>query len=99
MHQLGEMVKTIVAGYRADSDVLKMFTLSNEEQQVYAVTVIDSPEIKHPAGIVVQARVVGDKVIIDADNTDRPLYQALLENGIAREKIILAYVGEVMSGV
>lgn len=94
MDQLAEIIKSTVVGYRADGDALKMFALSDEERQVWAVTVVDSPQVKIPAGIVVQARLVGDKVVIDADNTDRPLYQALLEKGIPREQIVLAYVGE-----
>jgi hypothetical protein len=38
--------------------------------------------------------VLGDKVVIEEDLTDRPLYQALMRQGIARERLILAYVGE-----
>jgi hypothetical protein len=41
------------------------------------------------------ARVVGDKIFIDEDTTDKPLYEALMANaGIPREQIVLAYAGE-----
>jgi hypothetical protein len=43
------------------------------------------------------AKVVDDKVIILEDTTDKPLYEALMVNGgIPRERIILAYKGETL---
>ncbi|MBL8154598.1 MAG: XisI protein [Anaerolineae bacterium] len=72
------------------------FLLTDAAQQVFAV--IDLPDADHPlvqrAGIVVMARIVSGKVIIDEDATDRPLYRYLMEAGIPREQIILAYAGE-----
>jgi hypothetical protein len=44
--------------------------------------------------MMVMARVVDDTVVIDHDSTDRPLYKELMDAGIPREKIILAYAGE-----
>lgn len=44
--------------------------------------------------VVVLARVVGDKVVIEEDNTDKKLIDALRQRGIPREQIILAYAGE-----
>jgi vancomycin permeability regulator SanA len=45
---------------------------------------------------MVMARVVGDKVIIDEDTTDRPLWKELVAAGIPREQIILTYAGETL---
>lgn len=96
MDQLAEIVKTTVFWYRADSEKLRMFAFANEEAQAYTVTVVYTPEVKLPAGVVVQARIVGNLVVIDADNTDRPLDKALEREGIPPEKIICAYAGEPM---
>lgn len=52
---------------------------------------------EYPTNIVVQARLAGDIVIIDADNTDRPLVERLMAEGIPREKIIRVYAGEEVS--
>jgi hypothetical protein len=43
------------------------------------------------------ARVVGNKVIIEEDTTDRPLVEALIRCGIPREHIILVYAGETLA--
>jgi hypothetical protein len=39
-------------------------------------------------------QLVGDKIIIQEDNTNRPLYETLLSQGIPEENIILRYVGQ-----
>lgn len=78
----------------------RSYYLEDMQEQVYAV--LDVPNSDHPLvkkpGIVVMARVVGDKVIIDEDITDRPLYEALMEAGIPRQQIVLAYAGEKLTG-
>lgn len=40
------------------------------------------------------ARIVGEQIIIDEDKTNKPLVDALLQAGIKRKQIILAYAGE-----
>jgi hypothetical protein len=39
-------------------------------------------------------RIVGEQVIIDRDDNYPPLVESLLEAGIARNHILLAYEGE-----
>ncbi len=39
-------------------------------------------------------RVVGDRIVIERDINNKPLVDALVQNGIPREQIILAYAGE-----
>ncbi len=97
MDNLAAIVKKTVFGYASGGVNLRTFPLANEEQQVYAVNVIDTPVREQSAGVVVIARVEGDTVIIEEDTTDRPLFKALVQNGIPREKIILAYAGESRS--
>lgn len=45
-------------------------------------------------GVIVSLKLMDDTILIDADTTDRPLYQALMQAGIPREKIVLVYAGE-----
>jgi XisI protein len=37
---------------------------------------------------------LGDLIVIDQDTNSDPLYEALLQAGVPREQIILAYAGE-----
>jgi hypothetical protein len=94
MAELAEILKEAVFWYASAGLNVRTFALTNEEQGVYGVNVVSSPIRRQPAGVVVLARILGDKVIIEEDTTDRPLYITLMERGIPRERIILAYVGE-----
>lgn len=66
----------------------------DHERRYYTVTVIDYPKRKYPAGLAILARIADDKIIIEEDRTDKKLVDALLQQGVPREKIILAYAGE-----
>ncbi len=64
------------------------------DQSVYSVVSVaklKSERVKHLSLLV---RVVGETVIIEHDDTDQPLIDALLHAGIPRSQIILAYAGE-----
>jgi len=94
MATLADVVKKVVFSYATGGLKLRTYALSNEQEGVYAVNVVDWPERHRPAGVVVLARIDGDKVIIEEDLTDRPLVDALVSAGIPRNRIILKYAEE-----
>jgi XisI protein len=94
MASLNEIVKEVVYSYTWKGLDLKTFRGTHAEENAFSVMVVDYPVHQQDAGIVVMAHIEGDLVVIDADNTDRPLVDKLVEAGIPREKIILAYVGD-----
>ena len=94
MASLNDIVKQVVFWYASGGLNLRTFALSNEEQSVYAVNVVDWPNRHRPAGVVVLARIEDDRVVIEEDTTDRPLVDALVKAGIPRERIVLQYAGE-----
>jgi hypothetical protein len=71
-----------------------LFPLLDDVNQTYAVNAVDYPTREDIALVVVLARVVGDKVVIEEDTTDKKLIDALLQRGIPRSQIVLAYAGE-----
>jgi hypothetical protein len=91
MASLEDVVREVVFSYASDGLNLRTYPLSNEDQHIYAVNVIDWPERHLPAGVVVLARIEGEQVIIEEDLTDRPLVEALVSAGIPREQITLKY--------
>jgi hypothetical protein len=52
------------------------------------------PTRKRPSDLVVFARLVDNKVIIEEDFSDKPLVDKLLRRGIPREQVVLIYQGE-----
>lgn len=66
----------------------------DDENGTYVVTSIMYPQYGDTGGIVVLVRVAGDTVVVEENNTDRPVEKRLMKRGIPREKIVLAYKGE-----
>ena len=64
--------------------------------------VLTVASIGHVAGETVVdigliARVVDGRVVIDRDVNNKPLVDALLQAGVPRRQIVLAYAGETVS--
>lgn len=95
--ELTQVVRQEVAEYVKGHDWRgRSYFLENTQESIYAV--VFAPASNHPEApkldFVVFSRIVGDKVVVDEDITDRPLYKELMRAGIPREQIILAYAGE-----
>ena len=96
MEQLKTIVREEVQKYAAGgrgANIL-LFPILDDERQTYAVNAVEYPKRNEMADVVVLARLVGDKVVIEEDMTDKKLVDALVQRGIARERIVLAYDGE-----
>ncbi len=96
MDNLKQLLREEVAWYAGSgrgANVI-LFPLLDDEHQTYSVTAVDYP-VRHDIPLVlVLARIVGDIIVIQEDNTSKPLVNALLERGIPRDRIVLAYQGE-----
>jgi len=96
MAGLKDIVREEVAKYAGSgrgANII-LFPLLDDERQLYAVNAVDYPTREEVPLVIVLARVVDDKVVIEEDTTDKKLVDALLQRGIPREKIVLAYAGE-----
>lgn len=96
-----EALKTIVseevakyAGLRGFGANIYLFKVLDDERCTYAVISVDFQPRKDDAGIVIFARVVEDTIIVEHDATDRPLLDALIQRGVPRSQIVLAYRNE-----
>lgn len=94
MVELAQVVRREVEKYAASSLNSRSYAALDDQRQVYiAMSVID---ISNPdrASPIVMARVDNNYVIIGTDWTNKPLVDALVQAGIPRSQIILAYEGE-----
>lgn len=75
---------------------LRLYPILDDERQMYTVIALDEPRGAHLKSeiVVVFARLQNDFIIIEADNTDAPLLDALRQQDVPREQIVLAYAGE-----
>ena len=46
----------------------------------------------HDMGISLVVRIIGEKVIVEHDTNNKPAADALIQAGISRKNIVLAYV-------
>jgi hypothetical protein len=93
LHDILKQEISWYAGINGRGEAMRLFKIFDDQHQTYAVNAVsDTP--KKWGGIVVLARIQDDIIIIEEDNTDRPLVDKLLEQGIARHQIVLAYDNE-----
>jgi hypothetical protein len=87
-HEINEYVGPLYKG--------TLYPIFDHSSNVYSLLAVPHYPKAFQPGVILLARIVGDKVILDVDTTDRPLVNALVEAGIPREKIVLAYAGDIL---
>lgn len=94
--QLQEIVRHEVGLYAGDTHEAKLYPVFDEVHQIYMVVCVPEKAEERPAWVLVMAQVIEDYVVILEETAiDKPLVDALMINGgIPRDKIILAYAGE-----
>lgn len=94
MDTLKETVRQTVAGYAGKGLNGVSYLTQNDDGSVFTVTDFARIRGEHVTGVRLVVRIVDDLTIIERDQNDKPLVDALLQAGIPRSKIILAYAGE-----
>ena len=85
-----EMVAEVVATYERPSPMATMHYVHDAQKRIDLVLVIPNDRAIEPH-IVVMTRLQGDQVIVEADSTDHPLDEALIESGIPRHQVVVAW--------
>lgn len=67
---------------------------TNTDMNLFTLIAIGDNNGNHFTFTALIVRLLPDTIIIEEDRNSKPLYEALLQAGIPREKIILAYAGE-----
>lgn len=98
MANLVDILREEVRKYASNgrSAKARLFPLLNDSLQTYAVNAVGEVGGQHISHVVVLARLVNDQIVIEEDKTDKPLFEALEQCGIPRERIVLAYAGETV---
>jgi XisI protein len=92
---LAEITRREVEMYAGYSPTAKLYPVLDDQNLTYAVVIVPNWPRPFSSEIVVLARIVAESIVIEEDTTDKPLLDALMVNGgIPREQIVLAYAGE-----
>jgi hypothetical protein len=87
-----DAVRIAVMGYaRNGLHSQSHFTHNDSDTILSVVTVNQDTNISFVSLLV---RILGETVIIERDQNDKPLVDALIQAGILRKHIVLAYAGE-----
>jgi hypothetical protein len=96
MDSFKQTVKKVVAGYVTTVIGGFSFLTHNEDDTAFVVTVVSKFQGKRIVNPSLIVRIEGDLVIVERDQNDKIVKDALLQAGVPRERIILAYAGEAV---
>jgi hypothetical protein len=94
MASLKEIVKHAVEGYAGEGLNSISYLTRSDDGTVLTVTDFARVRGKHVSGVSLVVRIIGEWVIVERDQNDKPLVDALTQAGIPRARIVLAYAGE-----
>ncbi len=93
--QLMDILSREMEWYAGWSDDSEAFFFQDDRRRHYNVVGVLSEAKPNRSFTIVQARIIGDVVVIDDDTVwDKNLWKALVAAGVPREQIVLAYQGE-----
>lgn len=94
MDTLKDTVRRVVTEYAGE--MLNGYSSVTSNADGTVLTVVDFFRIKQErfvdVGVIV--RIVGEQVLIERDQNDKLVVDALIQAGIPRSQIVLAYAGE-----
>ncbi len=96
MATLKQIVLNVVSEYAKDGLNCTSYLTQNDDGSLLTVVDIeDSPKV-HDMDVSLVVRLLGEKIIIERDLNNKPAVDALIQAGISRKNIVLAYAGEAV---
>jgi XisI protein len=93
---LKDTLKKVVAGYAGKAINARSYLTVSPDEQVFTVVAVGTFQGERFATTGLIVRLLGDTIIVERDVNDKPLVDALVQEGVPRDKIILAYAGEAV---
>ena len=94
MDSLKDVVRRVVSGYAGRGLNSISYLTQSDDGSVLTVTDFARIRGEHLSGISLIVRIIDEHVIVERDQNDKIVKDALIQAGVPREKIILAYMGE-----
>lgn len=90
-----EIIRQKIAEYAKPSlEGESSYLTQSVDGSLFTVIDVSSTDTRHHADISLAVRLLPDFVIVEHDINNKPLVDALVQAGIPRTRIILAYAGE-----
>jgi hypothetical protein len=89
-----DLIREVIAGYAKPPVNGRSYLTQSADGTVFTVVDVYQQQGKRYADAGLIVRISGEYIIIERDMNNKPLVDALVQAGIPRKKIILAYAGE-----
>jgi len=94
MDTLTETLATVLGGYAGHDLNGDSFLTQSSDRTVMTVISVGDVRGQHFAVANLVVRISDGHIVIEHDINDKPLVDALVEAGVSRQRIVLAYAGE-----
>jgi len=91
---LKDALRRGMEGYTGEGWNGRSYLTSSEDGNILAVVIVAQVRDQRIADADLIVRLVGDKIVIERDMNDKVLVDALVQAGVPRRQIVLAYAGE-----
>lgn len=95
---LAAILRREVQDYVWDEDDSNAYFMQDEKQRIFSVLIVPKANPQDSATIIVARLTNDNRISIDTDLTDKPLFDALIQAGVAKDQIVRAYAGELAVG-
>ena len=96
MATLKQTIQQVVSTYAKNGLNCASYLTQNDDGSLLTVVDIeDSPKV-HDMDVSLVVRIIGEKIVIERDLNNKPAVEALIQAGISRNNIVLAYAGEAV---
>ncbi len=97
MDRLKHTLQTAMSGYSGNGYHETSYLLMSSGENVFAILSVGEENGHQFAETTLAARLINDHILIEKDTNDKPLVDALVQAGIPRQQIVLAYAGETIT--
>lgn len=94
MDGLTTLVRQVVSEYAGEALNGYSYLTQSNDGRIFSITSVGHVKDRPVTFASLFVRIVGEQIIIECDQNDKPLVDALKQTGIPRSQIILAYAGE-----
>ncbi|MCC6613053.1 MAG: XisI protein [Anaerolineae bacterium] len=95
MDSLSRIVRETLEAYAVEGENFDSYLAVTADERLFSVIdIVRAPANERSIVTSSVVRLVGNRIVIEYDDNSEPIVDALLDAGIPREQIILAYAGE-----
>jgi hypothetical protein len=96
MDRVEASVYDVMTEYSGEALNGVLHLLQNRDKTVFSIVAHSVQRGERYTSVNLLVRILDDFILIEHDANNKPLYEALMQAGIPRERIILAYAGETV---